>query len=99
MIILAIVFKIASLSAPNPVDKILRRKLYRLLLTIGIAEVIWFVLRYENTAFFGGHFFALLILLVGLVWLVWLLISALKNYSFDKSSWEKQQTKLKYLPK
>ena len=99
MVILAIVFKIASLYAPNPVDKILRNKFFRLFLTIGISEVIWFGARFENIPFFGSHAVALAILLIGAAWLIQLAASIIKNYKADKVTWEKEQMKLKYLPK
>jgi hypothetical protein len=98
-VILAIVFKIAALSSKSPVDKETRNKFYQLFLTIGISEVVWFGFRYENATFLGSHFVALVILLIGLVWLIWLLVSLMKNYKGDKITWEKEQLKLKYLPK
>jgi hypothetical protein len=98
-VILAIVFKIAALSSQSPVDKITRNKFYRLFLTIGISEVVWFAFRYENATFLGSHFVALIILLIGIIWLVWLLASIIINYKSDKTTWEKEQLKLKYLPK
>ena len=99
MVILAIVFKIAALSAPNPVDKVLRNRFYKLFLTIGISEVVWFGFRYENATFLGSHFIALIILLIGLIWFVCLAVSVIKNYNGNKDTWEKEQVKLKYLPK
>ena len=98
-VIVAIVLKVAALSAPNPVDAIVRNKFYKMFLSIGLAEVVWFGARYENVKFFGSHLIALLILLVGLAWFVKLLISLLRNYRGDKTVWEKEQVKLKYLPK
>ncbi len=99
LVVLAIIFKIASLYAPNPVDKVLRNKFYRLFLTTGILEVIWFGFRFENVPFFGTHFVALLILLIGAAWFVKLVVSTIMHYKGDKVSWEKDQVKLKYLPK
>lgn len=97
--ILAIVFKIASLYSPNPVDKAVRNKFFNLFLTIGLLEIAWFGARYENINFFGSHFVALVILLIGAIWFVWLVISIIKNYKTDKELWEKEQVRLKYLPK
>jgi hypothetical protein len=99
LVIVAIVFKIAALYAPNPLDKILRNKFFNLFLTIGLLEVVWFGARYENIMFFGSHFLALLILLIGLVWFIFLAASIMKNYRSDKLMWEKEQVRLKYLPK
>jgi hypothetical protein len=99
LLLLAIVTKIAGMLAPSPVDSKHRNKFYMLFLTIGIAEVVWYGLRYQNVRFFGTRFVAWVILLSGLVWLITLLVKALRNYSKEKTGWEKQQLKSKYLPK
>ena len=97
-VILAIVFKISAIYSPSPIDKNMRERFFNLFLTIGILEVIWFGARYQNIRFFGSHFIALLILVIGLVWLVNLILKIVKNYSIEKSAWEKDQVKNKYLP-
>lgn len=99
LVVVAIVFKIAALYAPTPVDKLLRNKFYKLFLTIGLLEVVWFGFRYEEVTFFGSHFVAFVILLIGAIWFVQLIFSIFKNYKADKTVWEKEQIKLKYLPK
>jgi hypothetical protein len=99
MVILAIVFKIAALSAPSPIDQTWRNRFYRLLLSIGISELVWFGFRYENAAFLGSHFVALVILLIGLIWFLVLLAGILRGYKKTKTEWQKEQLKLKYLPR
>ena len=99
LVLLAIVLKIASILAPNPVDAKYRRKFYGLFLTIGLAEVAWYFLRYENAMFFGTHFVAIIVALIGIVWLLALIVTLAKNYSPDKQAWDKEQVRLKYLPK
>ena len=96
---LAVLMKIASVTALNPVDKKFRGKFYRLLLTVGLWEIIWFGCRYENVRFFGTHFVALLGLLIALVWFVMIIVKMIKNYRGEKTVWEKEQVKLRYLPK
>ncbi len=99
LILLSIVLKISSILAPNPVDGKYRQKFYHLFLSIGLVEILWYLCRYENAMFFGTHFVALLIVLIGLVWLVAILTGMLKNYKKEKDVWEKEQVRLKYLPK
>lgn len=99
LVLLAIVMKISSVLAPTPVDGKYRKKFYYIFLTIGLSELLWYLCRYENIRFFGSHFVVWLIVLIGLVWFFKILISALKNYSKEKVVWEKEQLKLKYLPK
>lgn len=99
MVALAILFKVAAIMAPTPVDKKYREKFYALFLTIGLAEIVWFGASYQNVRLFGVHFVAMLILFLGLIWLVWLIVKIIKNYRREKREWEKEQVKLKYLPK
>src|SRR5581483_927085 len=98
-IVLAVLFKIAAASAANPIDKKFRNKLYSLLLFVGIWEVVWFGCRYEDAMFFGSHFVALLGFLIGAIWLVKVVMQIVKQYRPEKQAWEKEQIKLKYLPR
>ena len=99
LVLLGVVFKIGSVLALNPVDKIVRNRFYRLFLTIGIAELLWYLCRFENAMFFGSHFVAWVVALIGAVWFVVILVSVFRNYKEDKTMWGKEQVKLKYLPK
>ena len=98
-VVLAVIFKLAAIYAPTPIDLKYRQKFYKLFLSIGISEVIWFAARYYFIRFFGNHFVALVILLIGAVWLGFIVASLIKCYKPEKSAWEKEQVKLKYLPK
>lgn len=98
MIALAILFKIAAVMAPTPVDKKYREKFYVLFLSIGLALAVWFGASYQNVRFFGTHFTALLILFIGLIWFFSLVVKIIKNYRKEKMEWEKEQVKKKYLP-
>ena len=99
MVLLAIVLKIAAKLSKNPVDVKYRNKFYSLFLSIGIAEVIWYGARYENVRFFNTKFVAWSIVLIGIIWLVTILVKTFKNYGAEKTEWDKEQVKLKYLPK
>jgi hypothetical protein len=98
LILLSVALKISSVLAPNPVDKKFRNKFYHLFLTIGLGEIFWYLCRYENAMFFGSLFVALLIILIGIVWFIGILVSIFKHYSEEKTAWEKEQVRLKYLP-
>jgi len=99
LVLLAIVFKIASNLALNPVDKLIRQKFYRLFFSICISELLWYLCRYENAMFFGTHFVAWIIALIGIIWFLALILSIFRNYKKDKVVWDKEQLKLKYLTK
>ena len=98
-VLLAIVLKIASVLSPNPVDAKYRGKFYRLFLTIGLSGLAWYFCRYENVKFFGTHFIAGLIILAAIIWFIALLVGIFKHYKTDKNVWDKEQVRLKYLPK
>ena len=97
LVLLAIVMKIASTKAPNPVDKHYRQKAFTLFVTIGILEILWFGARYQAIRFFGSHFVALVILCVGIVWAVFLITDIVQHYKPAKEKWEKEQVRQKYL--
>jgi len=99
LLLLAAVLKISAVLAPSPVDSKYRQKFYHLFLWTGIGEVFWYLCRYENVGFFGTHFVALLWVLIGVIWLLAILVSVVKDYKKEKVVWEKEQVRLKYLPK
>jgi hypothetical protein len=99
LILLSIVLKISAILAPNPVDQKYRQKFYHLLLSIGLGEIFWYLCRYENVSFFSTRFITFLILLIGLIWFFAILASMFKNYKKEKDAWDKEQVRLKYLPK
>lgn len=99
LVVLAILFKLAAIYAPTPVDKKHRGRFFNLFAWIGFSELLWFAARAQFIRFFGTRFVALLILLIGLAWLVPLVVKSFRHYSAEKEQWEKDQVKQKYLPK
>lgn len=98
-LVFAVMFKFAAVFSPTPVDKKYRNRLFNLLLTVGLWELVWFLLRSQDIIFFGTHFVALLGLLIGLIWLAMIVSSMFKSYSSEKQTWEKEQVRLRYLPR
>lgn len=99
LLVLAAVMKLAAKFAPTPVDAKYRNKFFIVLLTIGFSEIAWFGLRYQYAQFLGSHFVAMAILVVGLVWFGYILKNMVRSYGSEKEIWDKEQVKLKYLPK
>lgn len=99
LVLVAVALKIAAMVAPTPIDSKYRQKFYNLFLTIGLLSLLWYLCRFENVMFFGSRFVAFAILLLGAVWLVMILVSMIRKYGSEKQSFEKEQIKLKYLPK
>lgn len=99
LVLLSAVLKISSILSLNPVEKKYREKFYRMFLTVGLLELFWYLCRYENISFFETKFVAWLIILIAAIWLVVIFISIFKNYKQEKVAWEKEQVRLKYLPR
>jgi hypothetical protein len=68
LVVLGLVFKLAAMYAPSPVDAKYRSKFFALFFSIGLGEVIWYGFRSQYVTFFGSHLVAFLILLIGFVW-------------------------------
>lgn len=98
-LVVAIILKLAAKFSPSPVDTKYRNKLFNVFLFFALAEIIWYGARTQLVRFFGTHFAAILIIFIALVWLVINLWKMFKNYRSEKQAWEKEQVRLKYLPK
>jgi hypothetical protein len=99
LVLLAIVLKISTVLAANPVEKKYRQKFYSLFLSVGLGELFWYLCRYENVSVFDTKFFAWLVILIAVIWLVVILVSIARHYKDEKVFWEKEQVRMKYLPK
>src|SRR5687768_11229103 len=66
---LGVVCFLASRFAGNPFSRRFRQRLGTWALTIGLLEVLWFGLRYQNAQILGSHLVGFIVLLVGVVWL------------------------------
>lgn len=97
LIVLSIGLRFYSKVTKNDITTRLLKRLFKLLLTIGLLGVVWFGARYENVKFFGSHFVYLIIILVGLVWLGFIVSYIFRNFRKEKNAWEKEQLKLKYI--
>lgn len=97
LVVAATVLRVTNMYIQNPVVKKFQHRWFKLAATIGVLEVVWFGLRWENVRFFGTHFIALIILVIGVFWTVAILKYAWRTFALDKQQWEKQQLKLKYL--
>jgi hypothetical protein len=98
LLLLAAVLKISGVLAASPVDTKYRQKFYHLFLTIGLGEIFWYLCRYENVTFLGSHFIAMLWAVIGVIWFVAIAVSIFKHYKEEKTVWEKEQVRMKYLP-
>ena len=74
-------------------------KMTSVLLTIGLLEMLWFLLRAQYVNALGTRFTAVGILLVGLLWLIQPIRYLFFQYPAEYAEWEKQKSKEKYLQK
>ena len=96
---IAVFLKIAQKLSPSPVDARYRGSLFNLFAFLSFSEIVWYLARRQFVPFFGTHFVAMGILLIAILWLTWIVAKMAKGYRREKTIWEKQQVKMKYLPK
>ena len=98
-LVIAVILKLAAKFSPSPIDSKYRNKLFNVFLFVAVAEIVWYGARAQLVRFFGTHFVAMLVILIALAWLIMVFWKMFRNYRGEKQSWEKEQVRLKYLPK
>lgn len=91
-----IVWVVNKFSSNKIVKKLFRRIVY-LTISLGIAGVIWFGFRYENTPIFAKRFWVLVIIVLFAVWKLWILRYLIFDFSKEKHEFDQEQIKNKYL--
>lgn len=99
LVVLACLQFLGSRYVTRPFDKEILRKLAGATLWFGLLELLWFVFRYEYATMLGTHAAALVIALPFLIRIGYLKIKYLRNRKVALAIWQKEQVKLKYLPK
>ena len=99
MFALGLVLWLTAWLTKHPVLKKLTNKFRRLLIWVGIIGLIWFGFRYENTPIFSKRIWAALVLVMGLVWLGFVLKYFISKFGDEKSEFDSNLIKSKYLPK
>ena len=84
-------------SKSNPHTKDLIKRYARAALWVGILELFWFPLRFQNVTLFGTHFTAVLIFGIGFFWAIWILKFHLTQYNSHIEQWDKEALKKKYI--
>lgn len=98
-LVLAVILKLAAKFAPSPVDTKYRNQLFSVFVFLSLGELIWYLARIYWVRLLGTHFVAIVIVLIAFVWLVIRLWGMLRSYRTEKTAWEKERVKQKYLPK
>lgn len=99
LIVLGILFLVYAKLSKNQFLMRVSIRFAKIFFTIGIAEAIWFGLRYQYAQVIGTKFVAMLIVLWGLVWLYWPIKYLLKNYKADMAEAQRAASRDKYLRK
>lgn len=97
LVVSGIVILIVRFISNNHLLKPYFAKLTSVLLTIGILEMLWFLLRTQYVNALGTRFTAAGILLVGMLWLIGPIRYLLTQYKTDYELYERQKQKEKYL--
>jgi hypothetical protein len=99
LVLLSGVLYLVKRKVQNPFDKQIAEKLAVAIFWLGVLEALWFGLRFEYVAMLGTKFVATLIAVAFGIRIIYLLIKYLRNRKAALVAWQKEQTKLKYLPK
>jgi hypothetical protein len=95
---LGIVLRLVAWYASNPFAKRVWQKFGNIALAVGVLEVLWFGLRFQNVQVLASHTAAFLILVIGALWTIPTIKYLLRQYRVDVEGWKKEQVKQKYLP-
>jgi len=98
MTVLGIIFRLVAKYSANQINRKIWMKFWHLFFWIGISGLIWFGMRYENTFIFAQRYWAGLDLLIGIIWLLFILKYLIFNYRGQKTEYERELLKNKYLP-
>jgi hypothetical protein len=98
MLLASLIIWVFQFFIKHPVVKAALSRWRNLLLTVGAIGLIWFGFRYESTPIFAKRVWAGGILLFGLAWLVYVLKFMLMKFGAEKSEYDNNQLKSKYLP-
>jgi hypothetical protein len=69
----------------------------KILLTIGLLEGLWYLLRTQYVQFFGTRAVALAILLWGIIWMYYPIKYLFRNYKEDMEKAHREMSREKYL--
>lgn len=96
--VLAILFRVAARLVQHHINRKLLMRLWYLAFSVGLSGLIWYGMRYENTYIFARRYWAGLTLLVGIVWLLFIIKYLVFQYRGEKTDYEKELVRRKYLP-
>jgi hypothetical protein len=99
MLAVSIVFLFASKFTKHLIYRKLFKKFWHLIFWIAIGGVVWSALRYENTPIFAERYWAGLNFVIGIVWLIFILKYLVFNFRGEKSEYDHELIRSKYLPK
>ncbi len=92
-----IILMLYRLMVKNVFLKKVARQFGNIFITIGVLEIIWYGLRFENTQALGSKFTALLFALIGLIWMYWPVKYLFTRYKTDMAEAERKVMRDKYL--
>lgn len=94
---LAILLFLYRLMVKNKFIKQVAGRIAKIFITIGLLEILWFGIRFENGLALGTKFTAVLIAVVGLVWMYWPIKYLFTRYKTDMEIASREVTREKYL--
>lgn len=99
LLVLAVLCSLGGRFLRHPMVRKLSAKFENLAWTISIFGLVWFGFRYESTPVLARRLWAGLITVAAIVWLLFILKYLIFDFWREKSRYEREQIKNKYLPR
>lgn len=100
LILASVILKVLAtrLDQTSPQKRLLSRY-FHLTATAGILTLVWSGFRFENIPWLSTHFLVLAMFVIWLAWLGFILKYSLWQYRRDRTAWQEENLKRKYLPR
>jgi hypothetical protein len=97
LVVIGLLCLVYKFSAKNEFLKKVTGQFATILITVGLLEGIWFLLRWQYVSALGTRVVAALIAVMGLIWLYWPVKYLLTRYKQDMAEAQRKITRDKYL--
>ncbi len=99
LLVLAVIFALVARFTKHKVNKNLLKRFFSLSLYTALSGLVWFGMRYENTQLLGRRYWAGIVILTAIIWLGFILKYLIFNYGKEKSEFDRELVKSRYLPR
>lgn len=97
LVLAGLVCLIYTLFVKNEFLEKIAKWIAKIYIIIGLLEIFWFLLRFQNVQVFGTRFVAALIAVIGLIWIYFPIKYFFTKYKVDMAEAERKASRDKYL--